>query len=148
MGIYGDLMKLNQDKKARKPERERVEPEKDQVDRSVSSVQPPQREKREKVRKQESSQSSKQAIMLSGYHDSMIELIRRAVKFVGKDPFFGRFTPEEKRMLADVAYTYKRSGVKTSENEIARIAVNFIVADYKENGENCLLERVLKALNG
>ena len=50
-------------------------------------------------------------------------------------------------MLADIAYTYKRNGVKTSENEIARIAVNFIARDHKENGEKSILDRVLKALN-
>src|SRR5258706_11399231 len=79
------------------------------------------------------------AIKQASYHDSTIELIRKAVRFIGKDAFFGRFTPEEKAMLSDAAYTYKRSGVKTSENEIVRIAVNFIVNDYQENGENSLL---------
>jgi hypothetical protein len=105
-------------------------------------VNPPTKTK-EQLRKHD----SKQASRLSSYHDSMIESIRKSLRFIGKDAFFGRFTPEEKRMLADLCYTYKRNGFKTSENEIARIAVNFIVADYEENGKNSLLERVLKALN-
>ena len=98
--------------------------------------------------KTDSKLSRYHAIKQAGYHDSIIELIRKAVRFAGKDAFFGRFTPEEKAMLSDIVYTYKRSGVKTSENEIARIAVNFIVNDYKENGENSLVDKVLKALNG
>src|SRR5258705_12446983 len=81
----------------------------------------------EKVNKPDSKLSRYHAIKQASYHDSTIELIRKAVRFIGKDAFFGRFTPEEKAMLSDAAYTYKRSGVKTSENEIVRIAVNFIV---------------------
>jgi hypothetical protein len=97
--------------------------------------------------KQSSKPSSYRASKLSDYPDSIVESIRKAVKYVGKEAFFGRFTPEEKRMMADIAYTYKRSGMKTSENEIARIAVNFIVADYNANGKNSLLEQVIAALN-
>jgi hypothetical protein len=100
-----------------------------------------------KGRKQSSKLSRYHAIKQAGYHDSTVERLRKALKFAGKDPFFGRFTPEEKGVLADVAHAYKRKGVKTSENEIARIAVNFLMHDYEENGEDSLLERVLKALN-
>ncbi len=108
---------------------------------------PKPKTKRVKAFKHESKNASKQAIMLSRNHDSMIELIRKAVKVVGKEPFFGRFTPEEKRALADIVYTYKRAGVRTSENGVARIAVNFLVQDYQERGEQSILERVLKSLN-
>lgn len=87
------------------------------------------------------------ARLLSSYHDSIIEFLRKAVRFSGKEPFFGRFTPEEKGLLKEIAYTYQRSGVKTTENEIARIAVNLVVTDYKENGENSLLDRVLQSLH-
>jgi hypothetical protein len=92
-------------------------------------------------------QSSKQAIMLSSYHDSVVELIRKAVRLYGKEAFFGRFTPEEKRALSDIAYSYERTGAKTSENQIARIAVNFMINDYKENGKQSILDKVLNALN-
>jgi hypothetical protein len=59
---------------------------------------------------------------------------------------FVRLTPEEKGHLADLVYTYKRQGIKTSENEINRIAVNYILSDYVENGAESVLARVIAAL--
>ena len=75
-----------------------------------------------------------------------IELIRKAVKEFGKEAATHRFTEAEKKEIADLLYTYKNQGIKTSENEIARIAVNFVVEDYKVNGENSVLHKLLKAL--
>src|SRR5260221_9371906 len=49
---------------------------------------------------------SKLASPLSSYHDSSIQFLRNAVRFSGKEAFFGRFTPEEKALLKDIAYTY------------------------------------------
>ena len=84
---------------------------------------------------------------VSRYHDTIIELVRKAVKELGKEAATHRFTVSEKKSIADIIYTYKNQGVRTSENEIARIAVNFIIEDYKENGENSVLEKALRALN-
>jgi len=64
----------------------------------------------------------------------------------GKEVSFVRLSPEEKGELAEIVYTYKRQGRKTSENEINRIAVNFIVEDYKANGAQSILARVIDAL--
>jgi hypothetical protein len=84
---------------------------------------------------------------VSRYHDTVVEVVRRAVKEFGKEAATHRFTLEEKQAIAEVLYTYQRQGIRTSENEITRIAVNFILDDYREHGENSLLDRVLKALN-
>src|SRR5215216_4137763 len=92
--------------------------------------------------------------MVSRYQDTTtpqvygvaIELIRKAVKEFGKEAATHRFTEAEKKEIADLLYTYKNRGIKTSENEIARIAVNFVVEDYKVNGENSVLHKLLKAL--
>lgn len=81
------------------------------------------------------------------YHDEMVEIVRKAVKEFGKEAATHRFTPDEKRGLADIIYTYQNSGIRTSENEITRIAVNFLMQDYKVNGENSILDKILKALN-
>jgi len=85
---------------------------------------------------------------VSRYQDTIFELVRKAVKELGKEAATHRFTLEEKRAIADIIYTYKNNGIKTSENEIARISVNFIIEDYWENGENSILHKILKALNG
>ncbi len=63
---------------------------------------------------------------VSRYHDTTIETIRKAVKQIGKEGATHRFTSKEKRDIADLIYTYKRQGIRTSENEITRIAINFM----------------------
>lgn len=84
---------------------------------------------------------------VSRQHDTTTEIVRRAVKEIGKEAATHRFTPDEKRAIADLVYIYKRQGMRTSENEITRVAVNFILQDHSENGENSIIDRVLKALN-
>ena len=74
-------------------------------------------------------------------------MVRKAVKEFGKEAATHRFTVAEKREVADIIYTYKNQGIKTSENEITRIAVNFIMEDYRENGKNSVLHKILEALN-
>ncbi len=80
-------------------------------------------------------------------HDTVIETIRKAVKEFGKEAATHRFTNTEKRAVLDIIYSYKALDIKTSENEVARIAINYILEDYKQNGQTSILDRVLKALN-
>ena len=86
--------------------------------------------------------------MIPWYHDTMIELVRKAVKEFGKEAATHRFTQQEKTEIGNLIFTYKNQGMKTSENEITRIAVNFIFEDHKENGKNSVLHKILEALNG
>jgi len=79
--------------------------------------------------------------------NSLEEAIRKAVKQVGKEAATYRFTEAEKEALADIEYSYKRQGIRTSGNEITRIGVNFLVEDYHRNGENSILAKILKLLN-
>lgn len=78
--------------------------------------------------------------------DETVAAIRKVVRMPGREVSFVRLTPEEKAELADVVYTFKRQGRKTTENEVNRIAVNFILQDYRANGEQSILTRVLAAL--
>jgi len=48
--------------------------------------------------------------------------------------------------LAELVYRYKRQGKKTTENEINRIAVNFILEDHEANGDRSVLAKVIDAL--
>lgn len=84
---------------------------------------------------------------VSPYKASLIEIVRKAVKDFGKEAATYRFTQEEKKILADIVYQYKGQGTKTSENQLTRIAVNFLAEDYKENGANSILARVIERLN-
>ena len=90
---------------------------------------------------------SRSASTLASKKDSMIEAIRKTVKTLGTKVSFTRVTPDEKGRLEDIVYTYKRQGVKTSENEINRIAMNFLIEDFNKNGKESVLAKVIEALN-
>jgi hypothetical protein len=77
----------------------------------------------------------------------IFEVVRKAVKQIGKEAATHRFTLEEKNLLADIEYTYKRRGIRTSENEITRIAINYVIEEYRRNGEESILAKILKRLN-
>lgn len=134
MGIYGDLMNLN---KSKSPEPTIAQ--KSGVEQRV---------------KQKKPKSDLNGITVSRHHDTKqpryhdtIQLIRAAVKQFGKEAATHRFTLDEKKAVAEVVYAYRKAGIRTSENEISRVGVNFLIEDYKANGENSILDKVLKALN-
>jgi hypothetical protein len=79
--------------------------------------------------------------------DNIFDVVRKAVKQIGKEAATHRFTLGEKNLLADIEYTYKRQGIRTSENEITRIAINYFIEDYRKNGESSLLAKIPKRLN-
>jgi hypothetical protein len=101
--------------------------------------------------KQASTHASKHASTILETKYDTVEAIRRTVKQVGKDSLFVRVTPEEKRAVLSAVYSfnelYSGGGRKTTENEISRIAVNLLLEDYRENGNNSILARVLASLN-
>jgi hypothetical protein len=90
--------------------------------------------------------ASNQASTLASYHASIIDAIRKTVKKGGKEVTFVRLTPEEKNQLTDLVFTYKRQDIKTSENEISRIAINFLLEDYKIHGDASILAQVIASL--
>jgi CO dehydrogenase/acetyl-CoA synthase delta subunit len=79
--------------------------------------------------------------------DDMVEHIRKAVKEFGKEAATHRFTSTEKRSLANIIHTLHMQGIRTTENEIARIAINFVIDDFNKRGKDSLLGLVLQALN-
>jgi len=93
--------------------------------------------------------------MVSSNHDTttpdqgadIFEVVRKAVKQIGKEAATHRFTLDEKNLLADIEYTYKRRGIKTSENEITRISINYLIEEYRQNGEESILAKILNRLN-
>jgi hypothetical protein len=89
---------------------------------------------------------STSAITLASYPRETIETIRRVVKTPGREVSFVRLTSDEKGKLVDLVYDFKRRGRRTTENEINRIAVNFILEDYAANRDNSVLARVIDAL--
>ena len=102
---------------------------------------------RKELKVQDIKKVHKPASVLASNQDSMVETIRKTVKSLGKEVAFTRVTSEEKGRLTDIVYTYKRQSIKTSENEINRIAINFLIEDYTRNGKESVLAKVIEALN-
>jgi hypothetical protein len=98
-----------------------------------------------------SKHDSKQAIKLSSKQHDLVRTIRKTVNRVGKEVLFVRLSPEEKHALGSIVYSfnelYRGEGRKTSENEIGRIGLNFLLEDYRVNGVNSILAQVLAALS-
>ncbi len=130
---------------------EAVDPSPEKQSTTAEKGKPQQQEENSqrtiKPRHQDTVVSSNHDTMPSRTHDAMLETVRKAVKELGKEAATHRFTVEEKRAVLDIIYSYKSSGIKTSENEVARIAINYILEDYKQNGRNSILDQVLRALN-
>lgn len=127
---------------------EQLEQEKFAVARFAGPVRvsPTPNERLTKPKKKQSIKESKHASTIASEHDSMIESIRKVVKSTGKEVAYVRLTEEEKSQLADIVYTYKRQKVKTSENELIRIAVNSMLEEYQANGKESTLAKVIDRL--
>jgi hypothetical protein len=93
-----------------------------------------------------SQHASELASTLAELDAETIDAIRKVVKVQGREVSFIRLTPEEKAQVSDIVYTYKRQGQKTTENQINRIAINYLLHDYHEHGEQSVLARVLASL--
>jgi hypothetical protein len=82
------------------------------------------------------------------HHDTMVENVRLAVKEFGKEAATHRFTKSEKDAVAAIIFAARQQGIRTTENEITRIAVNYIIRDYDANGDQSVLAKALNSLNG
>ena len=67
-------------------------------------------------------------------------------KTTGKEVAFTRLTAQEKGRLTDVVYGFRRQGIRTSENEVLRIAINHLLEDFEANGKHSFLQKVIEAL--
>ena len=94
------------------------------------------------------SPSSNHAPMPPDNQDDVIEHIRQAVRHTGKEAGTYRITRAEKKALVEICYSYRLEGIRTSENEITRIALNYLIHDHKSNPKDSILERVMEAIHG
>ena len=98
--------------------------------------------------RKEALHQTNQATTAPRYHDTMVETIRKTVKVIGKEAATYRFTQGEKKALAETIYAFRLRGIRISENEITRIAINFLFNDHLVNKKESVIERVVEALNG
>ena len=117
----------------------------------LSPIDLPAKMKNDNVSGSDSNDTTTQASVLAVKQDDIVETIRKTVKQVGKDTLFVRLTADEKHQVTSVVYAlnemYRGESRKTSENELGRIGVNFLLEEYKANGEQSILAKVLAALN-
>lgn len=78
---------------------------------------------------------------------SIEEKTRRAVKQLGKEAATYRFTTDEKRALSDIVYAYKQRGIRTTENEITRISINYLLEEHHRVGDKSILAKIIALLN-
>jgi hypothetical protein len=76
-----------------------------------------------------------------------IQTIVKTLRLVGKEVLYVRSTIEEKEQVKEIVHSYERKRIKTSDNEIGRIALNFILEDYKLHGDESILAKVLEKLH-
>ena len=97
--------------------------------------------------KMSDSQSSTHATMPPDKHDDVIEYIRQAIRQTGKEAGTYRITREEKKALLELCYSFRLSGIRTSENEITRIAINYLIHDHKSDPKDNILDCVMEAIH-
>ena len=81
--------------------------------------------------------------MKSYNQDELIAEINKALQEVGKQVSTYRLTKSEKNFLIDSIYKYRLEGIITSENEIIRIGLNFILLEHKVRKESSILNKVI-----
>jgi len=77
---------------------------------------------------------------------AMIESLRKAVKPLGDKVSYVRLTDAEKDGLREVVVALSRQGLKTTENEVSRIAIAYLLSDHARNGPDSVVTRVIEAL--
>lgn len=93
--------------------------------------------------KKASVQSREQASELASYHASVLAKISKVIREIGKEVSYTRLTQDEKRRVLDIIYNFKSDGVKTTENELMRIALNLLLEDYDLQKEGSILHKIL-----
>lgn len=98
---------------------------------------------RKKRREEPSQKDSVQSREQASSHASVLAKIGKAVREIGKEVSYTRLTPEEKRRVLDIIYNFKSTGIRTTENELMRIAINFLLEDYDLHKEGSILHKIL-----
>jgi hypothetical protein len=89
---------------------------------------------------------SKHTTMTPRYHDSMIAMITKSIRETGKEVCTYRLTQKEKTALVEIIYHFRMRNCKLSENEIARIAINFLIEDFRSDKKDCMLSSITEAM--
>ena len=84
--------------------------------------------------------------MTPRYHDSMIATITKSIRETGKEVCTYRLTQKEKTALVEIIYHFRMRNSRLSENEIARIAINFLIEDFRGDKKDSMLSIIVEAM--
>ena len=76
-------------------------------------------------------------------HDTMIANIHKAIQEIGKEASTYRFTSNEKKSLAEIIYKFRNMNIRITENEIVRIASNYLIYEHKLNRKKSVLTKII-----
>lgn len=113
------------------------------ADASAPTPAKPERAPRRQPAVESAEPSDQRAPTLLPSDQSVIEELQRALRAVGKEIFNVRIAPEEKRRVDAAVHAFKTEGVRTSANDLGRIALNYLLADHDSHDEQSILSRVL-----
>jgi len=99
-----------------------------------------------KLKEKNRIQPSNHVTLKSRHHETMIASISKATREIGKEASTYRLTNKEKTALVEIIYHFRMRNVRLTENEIARIALNFIIDDFKYQKKDSILARVIDYL--
>lgn len=75
----------------------------------------------------------------------IVAVLRKVLMQDNNQPHSSRLTADEKDWLRDVTYEMKKAGLKCDANKILRVALNNLMLDYIDHGEQSVLQRTLTA---
>ena len=82
----------------------------------------------------------------SRQHASIMATVSKSVCETGKEVCTYRLTQREKIALVETIYYFRMRTCRLSENEIARIAINFILEDFKIDKKASILSTVIDSM--
>lgn len=100
-----------------------------------------------KQKNNEKRQPGNHNTMVSRNHDALILDIAKSLSEVGKEASTYRLTYGEKKILAEIIFSFRLKNIRVSENEIIRIAIHSLFYDHKMNRKNSILLKVVNLSN-
>jgi len=79
--------------------------------------------------------------------DDRIAIITKSMREVGKEGCTYRLTKREKTALIEIIYNFRMRSIRVSENEIVRIAINFLIKDFQGNKTQSFLGRIIEFMH-
>lgn len=78
---------------------------------------------------------------------SYVDIVRKAVKWPGKEGANLRLTQEEVAKLKSIVRHFEDKGYYTDRTQLTRIALNYAMYDFEQHGDKSLLAEIMERIN-